>query len=308
MNEFSSNLTGEYKQFLNILSKELTSVKGALKERRPFEFDIDRRLRELKINMTQLDIKLARTAHVKYETIPTAHKLISLGEIKAQYNQIEIIDDDNQKTLKAIADKSLELENLESDYATIEEKRNLVINTLNEYIQIYITESKNALDDYGEYCAWFDYKNKLLTLKKNKSASVAKISSSSDHLFLHLCLFAGMHQMFLIEDIPFVPSFLIIDQPSFPYFNNSEYNYSESESALAQKDDWSKVKTIFKLWDKFFELILEKEKSFQLIVLEHVAESAWQDCQYVHLVEVFDGIENALISPNYKKQALESNK
>ena len=113
---------------------------------------------------------------------------------------------------------------------------------------------------------------------------------------MHLCLFAGLHHMLLSQDAPYIPSFLIIDQPSRPYFNTAgDYNYAESENAISNKDDWSKVRDIFKLWDSFFSIILAQGKHFQVIMLEHVSENAWSGCKNVNLVDVFDGIHNALI-------------
>ena len=73
------------------------------------------------------------------------------------------------------------------------------------YVQGYYF--KDALDEYGNYCARFDYKKQQLTLKKNKAVSIVQISSSSDHLFMNLCLFAGMHQMLLYKESSYVPSF-----------------------------------------------------------------------------------------------------
>ena len=73
--------------------------------------------------------------------------------------------------------------------------------------------------------------------------------------------------------------------------------HADSEAAIAKKDDWSKVQSIFQLWDFFFELILKEGKHFQIIMLEHVSQSAWKGCKHVNLVAVFDGIRNALIPP-----------
>lgn len=293
--KFGDKVDGEYKQFLSILSKDLEKVKGAISNKRPFEFDVERKIRELNKELKSLDNELSRTAYVDYTMIPTAQKLVSLGEIKAEFKSIDFSYEYEKDYDKEIENKNTELNDLESQYIQIEERRELVIETLNEYIQMYVEISKDALDEYGNYCARFDYKNKRLTLKKNKSASIAQISSSSDHLFLHLCMFAGIHHLILNEAVNYVPSYLIIDQPSRPYFNNSEYDYKDSKQSLSKKDDWSKVKNIFTLWDNFFASILEQKKQFQLIILEHVSEEAWRECEYVHLVEIFDGEENALI-------------
>lgn len=110
--------------------------------------------------------------------------------------------------------------------------------------------------------------------------------------------------MLLAQESVYVPSFLILDQPSRPYFNTDvDYNYEDSEKLITNKDDWSKVKDIFKLWDRFFDYILSKNMHFQVIMLEHVSEKAWQDCTHTHLVSVFDGLKKALIPVNYSNKA-----
>lgn len=164
--EFTDNISGEYRQFLNILAKDLSEVKKAIRGRQPFEFDVERKIRDLKKELSDIDDLLEKTPHVNYLIIPTAQKLIVLGEIKAEYERIDFEIGDSSKIEEGIKKAEQELEELEPQFSTIEDSRNLVIDTLNEYIQTYIAISKNALDEYGEYCAWFDYKKQQLTLKK----------------------------------------------------------------------------------------------------------------------------------------------
>lgn len=296
--KFSDRTQGEYRQFLNNLTVEFGRIKAAISEKRPFELDVDRQIRQLTAELKDLDARLASMPKVDYKVIPTAQKLISLGELRADYKYITPCSEDTDSISKSIDQKKTDLLELEITQSTVNENRSLIINTLNEFIQLYIQIAKDALDEYGEYNAWFDYRKSALSLKKNQSSSVANISSSSDHLFMHLCLFAGMHHMLLMENSKYVPSYLIIDQPSRPYFNTEEYNYADSEASVSKKDDWSKVKAIFTLWDSFFDVILKQKKHFQIIMLEHVSESAWMDCKHINLVEVFDGVLNALIPPS----------
>lgn len=296
---FTERTSGEYRQFLNNLSNELVKIKSSIKENRPFEQDVNRKIRELSNQLKEIDSKLAKTAKVEYKSIPIANRLISLGEIRAEFSRIEPYDDSTIAIAKNMQEKEHHLEQLQASYASVGEIRALTIETLNDFIQTYITISRDALDEYGDYCARFDYKKAILTLRKSKSTTIANISSSSDHLYMHLCLFAGLHHMLLSQKSLYVPSFLILDQPSRPYFNAAgEYDYTESEVAITNKDDWSKVRDIFKLWNRFFSIILSQENHFQIIMLEHVSEGAWQGCEHVNLVEVFDGIHNALIQPD----------
>ena len=71
---------------------------------------------------------------------------------------------------------------------------------------------------------------------------------------------------------------------------------------MSKKDDWSKVKNIFNLWNKFISSILEQEKHFQLIVLEQVSEDARTDSDHICLRGIFDGKESALIPLNLENE------
>lgn len=175
-----------------------------------------------------------------------------------------------------------------------------MINALNDYVQVYINTSKSALDEYGTYLATFDYTKKVLKLRKSKETTTANITSSSDHLFMHLCLFLGMHQLILANQVPYILPFLVIDQPSRPYFNNSDFDFNKCKENFSKMSDWNKVKDIFKLMDTYFENILNENHHFQIILLEHVSTDAWKECRNINLVEIFDGFENALI-PIIKK-------
>ena len=295
--QFSERTAGEYRQFLDCLSQELLKIKADLHRKHPFELDVEHQIKALRIQLAELDDELSKKPSVEFTLIPAAQKLISLGEIRSDFNHIRPCKTDIATISQNIGKLQKDLATLQTRQTTIDANRMLVVNTLNEYIQQYIRESKDALDEYGEYNAWFDYTHSALSLKKNHSATVAQISSSSDHLFMHLCLFAGMHHMLLDGEPKYVPSYLIIDQPSRPYFNTETYDYADSETAVSKKDDWSKVLGIFQLWDFFFELILREGKHFQIIMLEHVSPSAWKECKHINLVAVFDGIYDALIPP-----------
>jgi hypothetical protein len=50
--------------------------------------------------------------------------------------------------------------------------------------------------------------------------------------------------------------------------------------------------------DQFIENVTKSKKDMQIIVLEHVSIDAWENCKYIHLVEEFDGVKNALIPPS----------
>lgn len=295
---FSNNIyNDEYKQFLNLLESELENIKNAIREKLPFEYGVDDKITELKKGIKNINEELKLAPSIDDSVRSDNDRLISIGEIKTEFfrliNQEVCPDSINE----AIIAKEDELTELKDVYVSPEDKKNTMIDALNDYVQIYIKVAESALDEYGKYLASFDYNKKVLKLRKSKATTTANITSSSDHLFMHLCLFLGMHHLIIKNEVSYILPFLIVDQPSRPYFNNSEFDYNKSKESLSKKDDWNKVKEIFNLMDTYFENIINENKHFQIILLEHVSTDAWEDCKNIHLVETFDGINNALIPP-----------
>jgi DNA repair exonuclease SbcCD ATPase subunit len=295
---FSNNITNdEYRQFLNILEEELGNIKKAIRTKLPFEYGVDDKIAELENKLSGIENQLKITPDTNDTVMSDKERLISIGELKAEFAHLDKKVSSPEKLDERIKLKQKELKKLLDSYVSTEERKKTMIEALNDYIQTYIEVSKDALDEYGEYLATFDYSRKVLKLRKNKATTTANITSSSDHLFMHLCLFLGMHQLIMDNNVPYVLPFIIIDQPSRPYFNNNTFDYNKSKENISKKDDWNKVKEIFNLFDIYFDNILKDEHHFQIILLEHVATDAWKNCRNIHLVEIFDGEENALIPP-----------
>ena len=90
---FNDKTSGEYYHFLNSLAIELARIKKAISKARPFEQEVEKKIKELYLQLREIDRKLDQTAQVNYHTIPTANKLISLGEIKAEIRHISPKED-----------------------------------------------------------------------------------------------------------------------------------------------------------------------------------------------------------------------
>jgi hypothetical protein len=102
-----------------------------------------------------------------------------------------------------------------------------------------------------------------------------------------------MHEVIFQNNSPFVAPFIIIDQPSRPYYGtNGKRKTNDPES-----DDY-KIKKAFELLDTFIETRNSNNGHFQMIVLEHIPKEDVSDLKNVHVVEeFFDG--NALIPKSY---------
>lgn len=295
---FSENISNdEYRQFLNVLEFELANIKKAIKDKMPFEYGVDDKIEGLEKELNNIKEKLKLVPDVDDTVKNDKERLISIGEIKTEFLRLINQEASPDTVDESIIAKEKDLSELKDVYNSPEESKATMIDALNDYVQTYIKVAESALDEYGTYLATFDYSKKVLKLRKSKATTTANITSSSDHLFMHLCLFLGMHQLIINNQAPYILPFLIIDQPSRPYFNNSTFDYNKSKESLSKKDDWNKVKEIFKLMDTYFENILNDKQHFQIILLEHVSTDAWEECSNIHLVEIFDGTNNALIPP-----------
>lgn len=288
----------EYKQFLNLLEKEYYQIREVIKTKMPFEIDVEDKVAKLESELQEIERKIELCPEINYIAIGDRARYMAIGEIKSDFLRLINEPETRSQIDEKISLKEKELESLKDKYVSLEEKRLNMIEALNDYIQTYINISKEAFEEYGEYLSAFNYKKKTLEMRQNKASFTEKLTSSSDHLFMHMCLFLGMHEMILENEVPYVPSFLILDQPSRPYFNNKRYDLTKSKEFINKKDDWNKVVQIFVLLNAFIDIIRKNEDEFQIIVLEHVSVDAWEDCEHVNLVEVFDGIENALIPPS----------
>jgi len=175
------------------------------------------------------------------------------------------------------------------------ENRELCIKVLEEIIQGYMLLVKPSLENYGTYQPVFNYKDKKVDFRKPKSTHIEAAGSSSNDMFKHLFMFLGLHELMLSKGSKHVPSFLIIDQPSRPYYGEEK---DIAEKRL-QHSDKAKVIDALKLLDTFLgNALLQPESSFQMLVFEHVPTEYFSEFENIHLVEEFrDG--NALVPQSY---------
>ncbi|SFI36759.1 DUF3732 domain-containing protein [Nitrosomonas sp. Nm34] len=280
--------TSIYDEIIASLKEDYIMIKKYIYGKNPMDSNIsdiinryEKRLEELRgeIALLPKEIKSFENDKKKY---------MFIGEIKAK---LSLYEKDQDKEDSSKSAKIEQLKNMldDLDAELVENRRLLFIKALDETIQDYINFTKSALENYGEYRASFNYKDKSLQLRKPKTDFVENIGSSSNHMFLHLFLFLGLHEIIAKRNIRYVPPFLIIDQFSRPY-------WGEGESRKEKLDhlDIFKVKTALKLMNYFITCISNSGKEFQMIVFEHINHDLWDDLENVHLVEEFrDG--NALI-------------
>ncbi|OAI30330.1 DUF3732 domain-containing protein [Methylomonas koyamae] len=218
-------------------------------------------------------------------------KYIFLGQTKTKIDIYQPKNDcDEIKSTKEIEEQINSIQVLD-----ITESRELCIKVVEEIIQGYMKLVEPSLENYGNYLPVFNYKDKKIDFRKPKTTYIEAAGSSSNDMFKHLFMFLGLHELMLTKNNKHVPSFLLIDQPSRPYYGEEE-NVSESR---LQHSDRAKIIDAFKLMDTFIGNVLnDMKQSFQMIVFEHVPKDYFNDFDNIHLVEEFrDG--NALVPQEY---------
>ncbi|MFB5197591.1 DUF3732 domain-containing protein [Neobacillus sp. KR4-4] len=116
-------------------------------------------------------------------------------------------------------------------------------------------------------------------------------------------MFLGLHELFIRQNSPYLPPFLILDQPSRPYYGEEEIKKDTPWENLKDTDK-GKITIAMQLLNDFITYVNNVLKSdFQIIILEHIPASIWQQAQLqnFHLVEDFRN-GNALIRFNEQNE------
>ncbi|MDX8437785.1 DUF3732 domain-containing protein [Mesorhizobium abyssinicae] len=284
--------TSVFGDILKNLSDGLQQIKGATAGKTPLDSNISEIIKALESQRQNLekDLRALPTEMESFET--DKDKYIFIGETKAKlelYGDSE--SDKAPDNSDLIANLEAEIEGLA--VTPVKDRQELFTSALDEAIQDYISLTKAALGNYSDYRSAFNYTEKKLHLRKPKTASTENVGSSSNHMFLHLFLFLGLHELIMQNGGVHVAPFLIIDQFSRPYWGEDDKQGSDGEKDV-DESDVAKVKLALELLDQFITTANEMGKEFQMIVFEHINPRYWDGLKNVHLVEIFrDG--NALI-------------
>ncbi|WP_417237489.1 DUF3732 domain-containing protein [Bizionia paragorgiae] len=284
--------TSIFDELVNSFTKDLDMIRKSYSTNTPID-------KQVKDNLKDLETKL-KTIKEKLDLLPKKNKSFQnekekyffLGQVKSK---LEIFSSDSANAKLSYEDEINQLKEQINQLIVTDtgEKRELTIKLIEEIILDYIKETKGALANYSTYLPRFDYKNKTLLLRKPRTPYIENVGSSSNHMFLHLFFSLSMHEVIFENKSPFVAPFLIIDQPSRPYYGtNGKRKTNDPES-----DDY-KIKKAFELLDAYISTRIKNNGNFQMIVLEHIPKEDISDLENIHIVEeFFDG--NALIPKSY---------
>ncbi|PYF06942.1 uncharacterized protein DUF3732 [Rhodobacter viridis] len=290
--------TSVFFEILERLEKGLIEIKKEVSKKNPLDSNVGELIKELEGRREQLKRELQALPSDSSVFENEKEKYIFIGETKAKLELVAGTERNSTRNFEADVE-DLERQIGEINVLSAEERQKHFTSVLDEIIQEYIALCNVALGNYGEYRSAFDNKEKKLHLRKPKTAFIENVGSSSNHMFLHLFLFLGLHEVIMANGGQHVAPFLIIDQFSRPYWGDDENGSAKSE----QPDEWdrdvnesdvAKVHSALKLLDHFISQANSMGKEFQIILFEHIKPKYWESLENFHLVEIFrDG--NALI-------------
>lgn len=201
-------------------------------------------------------------------------------------NQLDEINKELSKKRKALNDLKQKFD------------KELILNKVSKSIKTYI----DLLPiEHKKYCNVLIDPEKYLGIKiqdkKNKTTTfLNKIGSGSNYMCYHLATMLGLHEYFYnlkeTSKTNYVPSFLVLDQPSQVYYPDvlEEKVLKKQELKTKESEDLENTKKIFEVCAKFIERTNNK---IQIIILEHAPTSTWKgiDLKYINLVEEWRGKE-----------------
>ena len=285
--------TSIYYEVILALEADFTSIKSGIKKRTPIDVNILDLVREHEKAVQEIQNKLNEIPKERRSFENDKEKFLFLGETKAKldiYKSSEAQEPDEiQAQIEALQSR---LESLHVVDAA--GNKAMFVKLLEEITQVYIDYVGNVLENYQKYHPVFDYSQKALLLRKPLTDFIENVGSSSNHMFMHLFLFLGLHEAIKRKKAPFVPPYLIIDQPSRPYWGEGKKRKEKLD-----RGDENKIRKAFELLNEFMERMqIELLSEFQMIVFEHVPPSTWKGLKHIHLVEEFVG-GNALIPEKF---------
>jgi hypothetical protein len=284
--------TSIFEELVTSYTKDLTTIRKSYSKNTPIDRQVSDNVKDLEKELEIIKSKLDLLPKDNKSFESEREKYFFLGQVKSK---LEIFSADSSSVITPY-DNEIEVLKAEIEQLIVlntDEKKELTIKLTEEVISEYTIESDEALANYSNYQPVFDYKNKTLLLRKPKTSYIENVGSSSNHMFLHLFFSLAMHEVIFQNQSPFVAPFLIIDQPSRPYYGtNGKRKTDDPES-----DDY-KIKKAFELLDKFIGTRMSNNGNFQMIVLEHIPIDTVLGLENIHIVEEFyEG--NALIPKSY---------
>lgn len=291
-NNLSEQLVDSYEtqKFIDSLEESLKSIQSSLSKRVEEPFKVTGDAKELQTELQNIDRRLNQLTPIKKTAQTEVDKLLFLGGIRNAKEQLlrsrvaKFID---TAKLNQLNEEKI---NLEKNITEIGQTKFVLKTSLNECIQRNY-DLLNSMPAYKNSDTIFNEEEMFLQLKpKGQFFALDNIGSKSNHMFMHLCFYLGLHEHILNVSPEHVPQFLFIDQPSIPYYSGND---------AIGNDDKTKLLDAFSLINSFIDFInTVKKESFQIFMVEHAPKEYWTDNNLNNFHTVAEFINGKGLIPN----------
>lgn len=216
--------------------------------------------KELEVKILSLSKKIATLSDEKVTPIEIYR---FIGELSSEIKRVTVLPKYNYaETIEKITTKIDELESKITDNNSFKE---YTYNLLNEKIKKIF--NRMPLKGFEDATPIFNKAKKTLDLiNNNQVEKMIDIGSASNYMYVHIAYFLALHELVRDRNVSWVPRFLVIDQPSTPYFS----------TAGKKTDDFESLDTALNELNSFIDK-MRTYGGFQIILLEHIEESYWLD-------------------------------
>lgn len=258
------------------LQRELTEIKAVIKGRKSFPF-----------------IDEVKTIHAQNEQriLELENELASLKENPVRYSPSEyyrylgrletklevFAQSDANTTQAAPIDYDDEIAGLERMINLNEARTDLAKLELNKLINKRLVNL--PLKGYPDFSAILSEKEMLIHVHSPDGSHIERmpdVGSASNYLYLHVSYFLAIHEIAKTRKVPWIPSFLVLDQISTPYFSTA-------------REPSTDVRSMDKVLQELNQFVTEMDQhgGFQIILLEHIGKEHWQrlGLEKFHLVD-----------------------
>ena len=273
-------------------------IRDLVPDKLPDDFQKSREMKQKELDM--VDNEIARLDELSKQSVNP--------DILVKYFSL----DQDLKAMKKVEAKfkgEVELRNMydqlnviNGKINTMNERINDSVKDLDSEIQAYYEEQTGISFSYSNCTVHFNVDRLNVELRREGKNSIIKnVGSKSNYMFMHLCFYLGLHQYLLLKENNLVPSFLLVDQPSIPYYSGTK---QIEGNELNDRDDVNKLKSAFRLMDSFMRqnVSVSDNKHFQIILLEHAGREYWEgEFSHFNTNYVFVKGEDFGLIPEYVK-------
>lgn len=252
-------------------------------------FEKEKAFLKLEINQNESDISdIDENLHLLLSKEKEEND--SLQKIYEFSGKIEHVID-NLNKISPSSELFLEIKKLEEHIATEKLKLDGLYKKFNK--KASLEKLSNIISEYSKLLPIEDKYNRIVHFDPSESLNIkiedtktknkyflSRIGSGANYMGYHLATLFGLHeylnQLKDVGKVNYIPTFLVLDQPSQVYY--------PKEFTEGSKD----ISDTKKIFETTYEFMKRTHKKIQIIILEHVPSSMWEDIN----IDTFNLVEN----------------